>query len=214
MPRRPRGRLSRSAPGELDEAVNENHAQLCPSPEWAAYLQGEVLPAVTDGVDLGSRMLEIGPGPGAATDWLRTRVAELVAIEIEDEAAEKLRARFPRGNVEVVTGDAARLPWEDASFDSVASFTMLHHVPTRRGQDQILAEALRVLRPGGVLIASDSVPGTDLHGFHSEDTYNPIEPATLIARLQTIGYGAMTVSDGHAWTVRAFKDPASPETWE
>lgn len=186
--------------------VNENHAQLCPSPEWAEYLQTDVLPRLTDGLELGPRLLEIGPGPGAATDWLRHRVSSITAIEIDEEAAEKLRARFPDENVEVVTGDATRLAWDDGSFDSVASFTMLHHVPTRRAQDRILAEALRVLRPGGVLVASDSMPATDLHEFHADDTYNPIEPATLIARLQTIGFGPMTVDVGYAWTVRAFKD--------
>ena len=186
--------------------MNENHAQLCPSPEWAEYLQTDVLPRLTDGLELGPRLLEIGPGPGAATDWLRHRVSSLTAVEIDDEAADKLRKRFPDGNVEVVSGDATRLTSEDGTFDSVASFTMLHHVPTRRGQDRILAEALRVLRPGGVLIASDSMPATDLHEFHVDDVYNPIEPATLIARLQTIGFGRMTVDVGHSWTVRAFKD--------
>jgi ubiquinone/menaquinone biosynthesis C-methylase UbiE len=185
--------------------VNENHA-LCASPEWAEYLQTDVLPRLADDVELGPRLLEIGPGPGAATEWLRDRVTSLTAVEIDAEAAERLRGRLGEGNVEVVTGDATQLPWEEGTFDSVASFTMLHHVPTRRAQDRILAEALRVLRPGGVLIAPDSVPGTGLHEFHADDTYNPIEPATLIARLQTIGFGRMTVEVGHAWTVRAFKD--------
>jgi SAM-dependent methyltransferase len=188
--------------------VNENHA-LCASPEWAEYLQIDVLPQVADGVHLGPRLLEIGPGPGAATDWLRHRVTSLTAVEIDEEAAEKLRSRFQDGNVQVVTGDATKLQWQDGTFDSVASFTMLHHVRTRREQDRILAEALRVLRPGGVLIASDSVPGTDLHEFHADDTYNPIEPATLIARLQTIGFGRMTVDVSHAWAVRAFKEDVS-----
>ena len=187
--------------------VNENHA-LCASPEWAEYLQTHVLPELADGIELGPRLLEVGPGPGAATDWLRHRVSSLTAVEIDDEAAEKLRARFPDGNVEGVTGDATQLQWEAGTFDSVASFTMLHHVPSRRSQDRILAEALRVLRPGGVLIASDSLPGTGLHEFHVADTYNPIEPATLIARLQTIGFGRMTVGVGDSWTVRAFKDDA------
>jgi ubiquinone/menaquinone biosynthesis C-methylase UbiE len=188
--------------------VNENHA-LCASQEWAEYLQTDVLPQLAEGVELGPRLLEVGPGPGAATDWLRHRVTSLTAVEIDDEAAEMLRARFPDSNVDVVTGDATQLQWEDATFDSVASFTMLHHVPTRRDQDRILAEAWRVLRPGGVLIASDSLPGTDLHEFHVGDTYNPVEPATLIARLQTVGFGRMTVDVSYSWSVRAFKDDAT-----
>ena len=62
---------------------------------------------------------------------------------------------------------------------------MLHHVPTTALQNKILAEAFRVLRPGGVLIASDSLASSGLHGFHEGDTYNPVEPASVISRLQT-----------------------------
>ena len=46
--------------------VNENHARLCPSPQWAAYIQADLLPTLVDGIDLGDELLEIGPGPGAA----------------------------------------------------------------------------------------------------------------------------------------------------
>src|SRR5215467_661981 len=38
--------------------VNENHAKLMPSPEWAAHIQDEVLPLATAGVDLGTNLLE------------------------------------------------------------------------------------------------------------------------------------------------------------
>ena len=41
--------------------MNQNHAELCPSPEWAAHLPGDVLPALCDGLELGPRMLGIGP---------------------------------------------------------------------------------------------------------------------------------------------------------
>jgi SAM-dependent methyltransferase len=185
--------------------MNRNHQRLCPSPEWAAQLQEKVLSRLCGPVELGDQLLEIGPGPGAATDWLRQRVSSLTAIEIDPEAADKLRERFAGSNVDVVTGDATRLPWPDGSFDTVASFTMLHHVPTQRGQNTILGEALRVLRPGGVLVASDSLPGTALHDFHVDDTFNPIDPAGLIARLQTIGYGRLVVEVSDRWTVQAFK---------
>ena len=45
--------------------MNENHAKLMPSPEWAAHIQDEVLPQATAGVELGADLLELGPGPGA-----------------------------------------------------------------------------------------------------------------------------------------------------
>ena len=173
--------------------MNENHSKLCPSPEWATHIQDEVLPVVTEHENLGSDMLEIGPGPGAATEWLRHQVKHLTALDIDEEAAAKLAAMYAGTNVEVVTGSAAGIGYPDESFDSVGCFTMLHHIPTAAGQNKLLAEALRVLRPGGVLIGSDSLPSDGLHHFHADDTYNPVEPSTLLVRLQTLGFDKITI---------------------
>jgi ubiquinone/menaquinone biosynthesis C-methylase UbiE len=179
--------------------MNDNHAKLMPSPEWAAHIQDEVLPAATAGVDLGHELLELGPGPGAATEWLRHRVRRLVAVEHEPDAAALLAGRFTfaGSNVEVVCGDASALAYPDASFDTVATFTMLHHVPTRARQDRVLAEAFRVLRPGGAFLGSDSLASDDLHHFHEGDTYNPVEPAAFLTRLQSTGFGTITLIVGY-----------------
>jgi hypothetical protein len=63
--------LASARPGRSVVRMNPDHESLCGGPEWAEYLQTEILPAATAGVDLGKDMLEIGPGPGAATAWLR-----------------------------------------------------------------------------------------------------------------------------------------------
>ena len=189
--------------------MNENHAKLMPSPEWAAHIQDEVLPLATEGVDLGADLLELGPGPGAATDWLRHRVGRLVAVEHEESAVSKLAGRFAGTNVEVASGDAAALGFPDASFDTVATCTMLHHVPTRARQDKVLAEAFRVLRPGGTFLGSDSLPSDGLHRFHEGDTYNPVEPAAFLTRLQTAGFAAVTLRVGHNLIFTARKERAS-----
>jgi SAM-dependent methyltransferase len=173
--------------------MNENHAKLMGSAEWFAHIRDEVLPQATAGVELGQDLLELGPGPGAATDWLRHRVKHLTAVESDAEAARELAARYQGGNVEVVGGDGTELGYPDESFDSVGCFTMLHHVPTPALQNKLLAEAFRVLRPGGVLIASDSLASNNLHHFHEGDTYNPVEPASALVRLQTIGFGSITM---------------------
>jgi SAM-dependent methyltransferase len=177
--------------------MNENHAKLMPSPEWTAHIQDEVLPQATAGIDLGAELLELGPGPGAATDWLRHRVRRLVAVEHEHDAAALLAERYAGTNVEVVCGNAAALDYPDGSFDTVASFTMLHHVPTRALQDRVLAEAFRVLRPDGAFLGSDSLASDDLHHFHEGDVYNPVEPAAFLTRLQTTGFTTITLIVGY-----------------
>jgi ubiquinone/menaquinone biosynthesis C-methylase UbiE len=173
--------------------VNENHARLCPSPEWAEFMHTEVLPWLVERAEIGPVMIEVGPGPGATTEWLRHRVDRLVAVEIDPAAAERLRQRFADTNVEVVNADATAMQFDAASFDSAGSFTMLHHVPTPQLQDQLLAEVARVLRPGGVFIGSDSAPSDALREFHEGDTYNPIDPAEFGDRLRAAGFSEASV---------------------
>lgn len=191
--------------------MNENHARVCTSPEWAEHIQTEILPVLTRDVDLGADMLEIGPGPGAATDWLRHKVGRLISVEIDESAAALLADRFGGAAVEIVTGSGTDLGYPDESFDSVGCFTMLHHVPTPYLQNKILSEAFRVLRPGGALIGSDSLPSNDLHHFHVGDTYNPIEPASLLSRLQTLGFSEITVTVDRSLKFIARKPAAGPQ---
>jgi SAM-dependent methyltransferase len=189
--------------------VNKHHTDLLGTAEWAAFLHEEILPVVTHGVDLGDDLLEIGPGPGAATDWLRHRVSRLVAVELDPEAAAALGERFAGTNVEAIAGDATTLPHLAESFDTVGMFTMLHHVPTRALQDAILAVAFRALRPGGTLIGSDSLPSDRLHHFHEGDTYNPVEPAAFLTRLQTVGFSEVMIIAGDRLLFRARKERAT-----
>lgn len=202
--------------------MNSQHERLCTSPEWEAHLRTAVLPAVTAGITFGEALLELGPGPGAATAWLCRRVRRLVAVESDEQSANALRNRFEASNVEVVHGDATALPFATASFDCVAAFTMLHHIPTRPLQARLLGEAIRVLRPGGALFGSDSLDSRELRHFHHEDTYNPIEPATLLALLSAHGYVRITIEVEDWMTFVAHKAQVNPpdptdlsiaETW-
>jgi SAM-dependent methyltransferase len=170
-------------------------------------MRTEVLEPLAAGLDLGDEMLEIGPGPGAATRWLRHRVARLVALELDPDAAERLAAELAGTNVTVRVGDSTRSPFCDASFDSVGCFTMLHHLPTAQKQFRTLSEAFRVLRPGGVLVGADSPASQGLHEFHEGDTYNPIDPARLLVFLQAAGFGQVMVSAGDALLFTARKLP-------
>jgi SAM-dependent methyltransferase len=173
--------------------MNENHARLCPSPEWATHIQEEVLPELTKIAPLGDYFLELGPGPGAATEWLRHHVRQLVAVESDVMAAGLLSARYAGTNVEVVVGDATQLQFASDTFDSVGSFTMLHHVASYMAQQQLLQEAFRVLKPGGTFLGSDSLASNGLHHFHAGDDYLPVDPAAFLVRLQAVGFTKLTI---------------------
>jgi SAM-dependent methyltransferase len=177
-------------------AVNEEHRVLCASDMWATVVKEQMLPWVFRGIDddaLGDHVVEIGPGPGKTTDLVRTKATRLTAVELDVDLARALAARFEGTNVEVVQHDATSLPFPDGTFSAGVCFTMLHHVPTVELQDRLLAELVRVVRPGGLVIGSDSVASTELAALHTDDTYNPIDPAELPERLRRAGLGEVEV---------------------
>ena len=123
--------------------MNDAHLRICASPEWAAFVESELLPWVLREQDLGDEVLEVGPGPGLTTDVLRRQVPRLTAVEIDERLARSLAGT----NVTVLHADATALPFEDGQFSAATLFTMLHHVPSAARQDRMLAELRRVLRP-------------------------------------------------------------------
>ncbi len=173
--------------------MNEAHLEFCASPEWRTMVETMVLPAAIGDADLGDDVIEVGPGPGFTTDVLRTRAAQLTAVEIDPSLAAALEERLAGENVRVICGDATALDLESDRFTGATSFNMLHHVPTRVAQDQLFSEVARVLRSGGLFIAADSVGSEELRLFHEGDTYNPIDPETLAAWLATAGFEAIDV---------------------
>ena len=167
--------------------MNVFHRWYCNSKRWADSMR-QYLPMMLGDVDLGSDVLEIGPGPGVITDLLRDRVVRLTSIEIDHALAESLKRRMQGSNVTVVEGDGADMPFPEASFDAAVSFTMLHHVPSAALQDKLLADAARVLRPGGRFIGSDSTPSLRWNLYHAFDTRVPVDPEGFGARLERAGF--------------------------
>ena len=190
--------------------MNRLHRWYCRSDAWAARVRDE-LPRVLDGVELGEEVLEVGPGPGLTTDLLRTRVPRVTAIEVDPRLAEALRQRTLGQGVEVVTGDATAMPFEAGRFSAVVSFTMLHHLPSPQSQDRLLAEACRVLRPGGVFAGSDSTASFLFRLAHLGDTMVLVDPDRFVSRLQAAGFTDARVRRGHrAFGFRAIRPHTPP----
>jgi ubiquinone/menaquinone biosynthesis C-methylase UbiE len=148
----------------------------------------ELLPWALEGVQLGDEVLEFGPGFGATTEVLARQSSKLHVLELDEGYCQRLRSKLGRRAV-VTHGDATRMPFEDERFSGVVCFTMLHHIPSRELQEQALAEAARVLRPGGVFAGSDSIGGGVLfRAIHIGDTLNLVDPGTFGSRLTAAGF--------------------------
>ncbi len=169
-------------------AVNEEHLALCSSPEWARFVEDDLLPWVLGGYDLGDDLLEVGPGPGLTTDILRRRTLRVAAAELDSSLAGPLAARLAGSNVAVVRADATRLPFAAGCFSAVACLTVLHHIPSAELQDAALAEMARVLRGGGLLVGSDGLDTAERRRVHHNDVFVAVDPATLAARLRRAGF--------------------------
>ena len=186
--------------------MNSVHRWICRSAFWKKAVETKILPWTLDGVALGSRILEIGPGPGVTTDLLRTRVEHLTCVEIDEALAESLSRRLNGRNVTVLNGDATAMSFPDASFDGAVSFTMLHHVPSSKLQDRLLAEVARVLRPGATFAGTDSLYSRVFGLLHLFDTMVVVDPKSFPARLQAAGFTNVHVDVGSgAFRFRATK---------
>lgn len=186
--------------------MNLLHRRYCRSDAWASLLGKRVLPWVLEGVDLGNSLLEIGPGPGRTTDYLRERVASLTCIEVDHTLAQALNQRLAGTNVTVIEGDGTATGFPDSCFDSAVSLTMLHHVPSRQLQDRLLTETFRVLRPGGWFAGTDSRSNLRWRPHHLFDTCVAVDPATFGDRLAKAGFVDASVEAGRlAFRFRARK---------
>ena len=173
--------------------MNIVHRWYRKSDTWAKQLT-RGLEFSTQDLDLGDNLLEVGPGPGVATDWFKERVSHMTAVEIDHKLARLLSQRMEGTNVRVVEGDATAMDFNDNTFTAAASFTMLHHVPTPELQDKLLAEVCRVLEPGAPFFGSDSVPSLVWNIFHLFDTRVPVDPETIGDRLETAGFTSVNVN--------------------
>jgi ubiquinone/menaquinone biosynthesis C-methylase UbiE len=126
-----------------------------------------ILPWILQGDQPAGEGLEIGAGSGAMTAQMLTLYPRfrMVATDYDTElvsTAEQVLAGFGK-RASVQRADAAQLPFQDGRFDLVLSAAMLHHVIE---WDKALAEAVRVLRPGGRLIGYDMLDTVPIRLMH------------------------------------------------
>lgn len=113
------------------------------------------------------RLLDLGCGRGAILTAAAARlpagrvtgvdrwIAKDQSGNSSGTARRNAAAEGVADRVAVVTGDIRQLPFADGSFDAVVSGLVVHNLPDPAGRERAVAEALRVLRPGGELRLAD-----------------------------------------------------------
>lgn len=123
--------------------------QLVPGRSWAAWARalGHLLPPLD--------VADIGCGEGYLTCEAARWARSVVGIDRSDAVLERAKALAERRqltNVQWKKGDLMRLPLRDASVDVALISQALHHASD---PERAVAEAVRILRPGGSLLIQD-----------------------------------------------------------
>ena len=166
-----------------------------------------ILPWILQGEQPTGEGLEIGAGVGGMSAQLLTLFPKfrMVATDYDTELvgmAEQVLAGFGR-RASVQRADAAQLPFQDGRFDLVLSAAMLHHVIE---WDRALAEAVRVLRPGGRLVGYDMLDTMPIRLMHlgERDTTSLLRAAQLKAALERLGLTGVQTKTALGGTVMRF----------
>jgi ubiquinone/menaquinone biosynthesis C-methylase UbiE len=93
----------------------------------------------------GGRMLDLGCGTGFLIRLAKDLFSEIHGIDVTQAMLD--RVDTSAGHITVHNASAEKIPFPDGSFDIVTAYAFLHHT---EDYWQILREASRVLRPGGV----------------------------------------------------------------
>ena len=180
-------------------------SSFCRSAPWTLVAR-RMVPWATQGFPVTGDVLEIGGGSAAMAAALarshpQVRLTTTDADPVMVEAAQRRLTGFSLA--EAGQADATRLPFEDASFDTVVSFLMLHHVIE---WERAVTEAARVLRPGGASVGYDLPASRAASWVHLADRspHRLIEPGAFEPTLRQAGLEPVHLRDSFGGRVLRF----------
>lgn len=104
-------------------------------------------------INKGDRVLDIGCGNGRLAGYLGGRHVWYAGVDASEQLIAIARTEHPDG--EFAIADATTLPFSGAQFNAVFCIATLHHIPSTELRQRVIAEAYRVLKPGGRLIMTE-----------------------------------------------------------
>ena len=189
----------------------------------AAHTDREVLTRLAEMADPKTdwRVLDIGTGTGHTALAFAPHVGEVVGLDLTEEMLREARKLAQKRNIDNVIFQSAnvhRLPSElEETFDLVICRRAAHHFSDI---ERSLAEMLRMLRPGGMLLIDDrSVPEDDridetmhrLDCLHDESHVRQYRASRWLALLEDSGFSVEAVElkqgDGTEKPIRGMISP-------
>ena len=157
-----------------------------------------------------SAVLEIGCGIGGPLRHVAERFeCRATGIDINPRQLRRARALTMGLDVEPLVSfaqaDATRLPFCAGTFSHVYSFEAFVHVANKRAA---MAEAYRVLSPGGRFCIQDPVHPPEMDIAMLEGTLHPLPPATYAEQLQKAGFTDLDITDRTVAAYRAYRQLA------
>jgi SAM-dependent methyltransferase len=172
--------------------MNRFETWFCGSAYWRYVTRRQLLPWIVEGSELGGHVLELGAGPGAATEELKRLAGRVTSLEYDHSFATRLGKRVGGTSASVIQGDAAALPFPTSTFSSAIAILMLHHLGSNELQNRAFSEICRVLRPGGVFLAFEIQDGWLHRVGHIRSTFVPVEPGSASLQLKAAGFSQAT----------------------
>ncbi len=178
---------------------------------WLSPGGPDELQRLLDGEDFrGKHILDIGCGAGGIDCLLVTDygAAKITGIDVEASVLAAAHTRIHEAGmsdrVELMQVEPGPLPFADAMFDVVFSKDSIVHIPDKH---ELAKDVFRVLKPGGVFVASDWLmshdgePSPDMQAYlKSEDLgFGMASPAAYADALEQAGFVDVVLTNRNAW---------------
>ena len=191
----------------VSSAVGYDEEELGRIPEGADLGLGSGNPVAHADLQAGETVLDLGSGGGIDTFLASEKVGptgKVIGVDMTPEMVTRARANAREGeysNVDFRLGEIESLPVADASIDAIISNCVLNLSPER---DRVLAEALRVLKPGGRLVISDLVCDVPVPAQLREEAGAataclPVEREDYVRQLRAAGFVDIKISAGQPY---------------